>query len=368
MANLKARWALSTIATMSLLLITASIFAGPALAVKKSSSGSVKTIHKAPTKTTGTSAHHVKGVKVFRVHIIPSKVAVGNTLSLRGIVFNNSTGTITFANGTCTSPLSITFNKNVMIQPQTATAACKAQQVTLKPGGQSPILSPNLSGITYRAIAPGMTNATMTFKYGFETATSKLPISDSISRVYTFNIQPTPQSTSSQPPSQPITAPPTSFSPPKVGAIRSGPASLLSIKFPDKNATVPAGSLIAVSGTSAPPNATHSNCNVAVQINQHGYSPASPQGPRGAGDYTRWTAISTNPMRHGPNEIEAQLLCFPPGVVSTPNLIKHLVHNVTAVQVLALPTTVQSPSTPSTPTPKKAPRAQGPHPIIPLIP
>jgi hypothetical protein len=60
----------------------------------------------------------------------------------------------------------------------------------LKPGGQSPILTPNLSGITYRATAPGMTNATMTFKYGALTATSKSPISDSISRVYAFNIQP----------------------------------------------------------------------------------------------------------------------------------------------------------------------------------
>jgi len=35
-----------------------------------------------------------------------------------------------------------------------------------------------------------MTNATMTFKYGAVTATSKSPISDSISRVYSFNILP----------------------------------------------------------------------------------------------------------------------------------------------------------------------------------
>ena len=51
-------------------------------------------------------------------------------------------------------------------------------------------ISPNLSGITYRANAPGMTNATMTFKYGAVTSTSKSHISDSISRVYAFNIQP----------------------------------------------------------------------------------------------------------------------------------------------------------------------------------
>ncbi|PWU78630.1 MAG: hypothetical protein DLM72_21560 [Candidatus Nitrosopolaris wilkensis] len=180
---------------MTLILTIASLFAGPVLAVKKSSS-SVKT----SSKTTTTSTHHVKGVKVFRVHTVPSKVAVGNTFGLRGIVFNNSTATITFGNGTCTSPLTITFNKKIMTEPQATTASCKAQLVTLKPGEQSPILSPNLSGITYRTAAPGMTNATITFKYGAVAATSKSPISDSVSRVYTFNIQPTRhQPTSLQP-------------------------------------------------------------------------------------------------------------------------------------------------------------------------
>ena len=210
MANLKTRWALLAIATMTLMLMTASVFAGPVLAVKKSSSSSVKAIHKTPGKTTT-----VKGVKVLSVHTAPSKIAVGNTFSLRAIVFNNSTATISFANGTCTSPLSITFNKNVMTEPKATTVSCKAQQVTLKPGEQSPI-SPNLSGITYRATAPGITNASMIFKYGGGPASSKSPTSDSYSRVYTFNIQPagsqpttphpTPKSTpSSQPGSLKLT-------------------------------------------------------------------------------------------------------------------------------------------------------------------
>jgi hypothetical protein len=188
MTNRSAEWPLFGVILITLMLTTASILASSVLAVKKSSSSTVTTVHKTPSKT--ATAHHVKGVKVFRVHTVPSKVAVGNTFGLRGIVFNNSTATITFGNGTCTSPLSITFNKNVMIQPQATTASCKAQQVTLKPGGQSRILSPNLSGIIYRATAPGMTNATMTFKYGAVTTTSKSPISDSISRVYSFNILP----------------------------------------------------------------------------------------------------------------------------------------------------------------------------------
>ncbi|MDQ6666930.1 MAG: hypothetical protein M3Y53_01740 [Thermoproteota archaeon] len=188
MTNRSEEWPLFGVILITLMLSTASIFAGPVLAVKKGSSSSVTTVHKTPSKT--TTAHHVKGVKIFRVHTVPSKVAVGNTFGLRGIVFNNSTATITFANGTCTSPLSITFNKNVVTEPRATTASCNAQQVTLKPGEQSPIVSPNLSGIAYRATASGMTNATMTFKYGAVTATSKSPISDSISRVSTFNIQP----------------------------------------------------------------------------------------------------------------------------------------------------------------------------------
>jgi len=124
MTNPKAGWALLAVVTMTLMLTLAPMFTGPVLAVKKSSS-SVKT----PGKTSTTSTHHVKGVKVFRIHTIPSKVAVGNTFSLRGIVFNNSTATITFGNGTCTSPLSITFNKNVMIQPQATTASCKDNKI-----------------------------------------------------------------------------------------------------------------------------------------------------------------------------------------------------------------------------------------------
>ena len=179
MANLETRWALLAIATMTIMLMTASVFLGPALAVKKSTS--VKAIPKTPSKTTT-----VKGVKVLSVHTAPSKIAVGNTFGLQATVFNNSTATISFANGTCTSPLSITFNKNVITEPKATTVSCKAQKATLKPGEQSPISS---SSISYRATAPGITNATMIFKYGAGPASSKSPTTDSYSRTYSFNIQ-----------------------------------------------------------------------------------------------------------------------------------------------------------------------------------
>lgn len=198
MTKQSTEWAIFSVILITMMLTTALISADLVLAVKKSSgsSSSVKTVHKThgstTTTTTTKAVHHVKGVKVFHVHTVPSKVAVGSTFGLKGVVFNNSTtATITFANGTCSSPLSITFNKNVLTEPQAATAPCKAQQVTLKPGEQSFILIPNLSGSIYRATAPGITNATMILKYGAVIGTSKSPISDSITRMYTFNILPT---------------------------------------------------------------------------------------------------------------------------------------------------------------------------------
>ena len=138
----------------------------------------------------GTTHYHIKGIKIHHVHAV-RRVYVGSTFSLRGTVVNNSTVTISFANGTCASPLSITFNKNVIVEPYATTAICKNQRVLLKPGEQSSIISPNLSGIAYRATAPGMTNATIIFKYETLTPTSKFPINDSVSRTYSFNIYPT---------------------------------------------------------------------------------------------------------------------------------------------------------------------------------
>ena len=195
MKNMKYLGILLIVITMTLMLTTTPVLTESALAVKKKSSGggssNIKTSSESKSKSKPTTAvTHVKGVKVFRVHTVPSKVAVGSTFGFRGIVFNNSTATITFSNGTCTAPLSITFNRNVVTEAQTTTGTCKPQQVTLKPGEQSPILSPNLSGITYKATSPGLTNATIILKYGATTIAAKSPISDSISRFFAFNILP----------------------------------------------------------------------------------------------------------------------------------------------------------------------------------
>jgi len=322
MGNPSAKWRFFTIIMISLVIIEAT-FAGPIFALNKSSISPSRSI------MTSTDA----GIKILNVHTLPSTVVVGNTFSIQGTVINNSTAIITFPNGTCNSPLSIDFNKNVMIQNQ-AVALCTTSTpvVALRPGEQSGLLYPypHLSGIVYRAIAPGMTNATITFSYGIQAISGNINIStdNSISRLHTFNIQSGSAGSTAN----------DTFNPPGVGKIKSTRGGLLSINYPDNNVVAPIGTLIAVGGTSAPSNATHTNCNVGIKINQHGFVQASPKGPKGAGDYTKWTAITTSPTQRGLNQIEAQLLCFPPGKVSTPNLIKHLVHNVTGIPVIGIPT------------------------------
>src|SRR2546422_4346086 len=128
--------------------------------------------------STSNGQYHLKGVKLLQIHTKPSSVAVGNAFSIRGVVFNNSSSTISFSNGTCNSPVSTNFNKNVLTENQgIALCSTPQPQVTLKPGGNSSILSPNLSGIIYKATDPGMTNATIEFDYEVETNTGKSTVS-----------------------------------------------------------------------------------------------------------------------------------------------------------------------------------------------
>jgi hypothetical protein len=101
---------------------------------------------------------HIRGVNL-NIHTVPPKVTVGDTFS---IVFNNSTATITFTNGGCASPVSVTFNKNVIVESHEVNASCKAQLVKLNPGKQLLIFNP---GIKYKATSFGIINAMVTFKY-----------------------------------------------------------------------------------------------------------------------------------------------------------------------------------------------------------
>src|SRR5437773_3756532 len=95
------------------------------------------------------------------------------------------------------------------------------------------------------------------------------------------------------------------------------------------------------------PNGTATNCNVQLQTNQNGYKPTTPTGPSGPYKYMNWTGQS-DPLHPGLNQIEAQLMCFAPGVnpatINHPSLLKHMVHNVTARASAPVIGTQQQPS------------------------
>ena len=103
----------------------------------------------------------------------------------------------------------------------------------------------------------------------------------------------------------------------------------MKIFTPKQGQQVPAGQSLLVTGTSTPSNATHTKCNVQLQTNQHGYKPVIPLGP--AGTYTNWKGTTSEPVKVGANQVEGQFMCFPP-TGTTPNFIKHLVHNFTGTQ------------------------------------
>jgi|SRR5947209_8773190 len=109
----------------------------------------------------------------------------------------------------------------------------------------------------------------------------------------------------------------------------SSSAAYLKIFTPKQGQQVAAGSFLAVTGTSTPSNATHTKCNVQLQTNQHGYKPVTPLGP--GGTYTNWKGTTSEPVKVGSNQVEGQFMCFPP-TGTTPNFIRHLVHNFTGIQ------------------------------------
>ena len=111
--------------------------------------------------------------------------------------------------------------------------------------------------------------------------------------------------------------------------LTSSSLAYLKIFTPKQGQQVPAGQFLLVTGTSTPSNATHTKCNVQLQTNQHGYKPVIPLGP--AGTYTNWKGTTSEPVKVGANQVEGQFMCFPP-TGTTPNFIKHLVHNFTGTQ------------------------------------
>jgi hypothetical protein len=192
--TLTSKWILFIIFTSSLMFVAFSTLVHPVSAAEKSKSNSISG-SSATHNGSNTIIEHTKGrnqiegVKIRRVHTKPPTVHVGDKFNIEGIIINNSTHTIIFPNGTCNSPISLDFDKNVLTENQGIALCTKpTNEVILKPHQQSGWQSTNNSGIIYKATSPGATNAAISFSFGLKTLTGISPVTDNISRVYTFNI------------------------------------------------------------------------------------------------------------------------------------------------------------------------------------
>lgn len=124
------------------------------------------------------------GVLLLAIHTQPIILHVGDLFRIGAIVSNNSPETINFITGPCDSPISGTFDKNVLVKHGVKCFAGAAAErlVKLKSGGIAQVTGPSV-GITYQAITSGKTVATVTFHYQTENGAGA-----SITKPFEFNI------------------------------------------------------------------------------------------------------------------------------------------------------------------------------------
>jgi hypothetical protein len=117
-------------------------------------------------------------------------------------------------------------------------------------------------------------------------------------------------------------------------------SAYLKILSPTKGQKIPAGSIVNITGTSTPANAT-SHCVVSVIINGiQPYQKAIPAGDgslNGTKDYRLWK-FTANPgyvtIKPGVNKITAKYSCFPnsdPSNNKQPTFVKYHSINVTGI-------------------------------------
>jgi hypothetical protein len=90
---------------------------------------------------------------------------------------------VRFISGPCDSPLSSTFDKNVVVKHGVRCfLGAAVHLVKLRPGETGQVIGPGI-GTTYQAAAPGMTVTTVTFHYQSDNGASA-----SVTRSFEFNI------------------------------------------------------------------------------------------------------------------------------------------------------------------------------------
>jgi hypothetical protein len=118
-------------------------------------------------------------IELTNIQTSPSQIHVGDSFQINATLVNNSPGTIYF-NGGCLSPLSATFDKNVVISQ--AVGCLAIYNADLKPGKNTTVIGPG-SGNLYTANSSGTTNANVTFSY--QTGNKS---ENTISKLFSFGI------------------------------------------------------------------------------------------------------------------------------------------------------------------------------------
>ncbi|CUR51401.1 exported protein of unknown function [Nitrosotalea devaniterrae] len=91
----------------------------------------------------------------------PELVTIDNSFQIYATVNNTNPWPITFYDG-CTSPLTVSFDKNVQIQNEVGCNAISSE--VINPGQVVRVHGPS-SGVVWNATTVGITNATITFSY-----------------------------------------------------------------------------------------------------------------------------------------------------------------------------------------------------------
>jgi hypothetical protein len=118
------------------------------------------------SKTNSTANAASSGVDLINIHPSPTNLKAGSKFEIIATVANNSPTVVMFVAGTCDSPLSAYFYRNVLIRHVQGCTAT-SPPFKLNPGKEVTVAGPG-SGTIYQAITSGQTRATATLYYQIE--------------------------------------------------------------------------------------------------------------------------------------------------------------------------------------------------------
>ena len=126
---------------------------------------------------------NTNNVEIQNIQTQPSIIKVGDIFAINATLVNNLPNAITVKNG-CGGPFSVVFDSHAMVEVK---KVCNwmAPQIILNPGEN--ITGTSLvSNLDYKAVAPGVANATVTFSYIVDNKTANLSFNNNATDVSKF--------------------------------------------------------------------------------------------------------------------------------------------------------------------------------------